>query len=429
MRARGIATGLRRSGHAVSVVTAALPDRALDEGGGVEVVALPCPELGRFGNAPGLKWPESVVPGEPLRMPFLRAMVSSVLPDRYAAWVPRAVRATRRLLDDDSVLLTTSARSAHIVGRLAHGRRPWVADVNDLWAFNRFVERRRARDWIEWRMECSTIGRSTAVTTTTAPMAEELDRRHEPTAVPILSGFDSADFDRLAPGPRSLPRRLLFAGTCYWTLDFAPLYEAVRQGLAEGWLDEGNLRISFVGHQTERVGREAEELGIASIVEGGGLLPRDELLERMVNADGLLLPLYDEFTIAMKFYEYVGAGRPIVGYGAPELPTGRLIERHGLGVVVQDAADFKWRLRQLVEHPETLPVPGAEARRAFTWDESIERLNDLLLAAGSPDHPAPGREQRSTASSTAATASSTAAATGAESVSPASQLDPSTPTT
>ena len=226
-----------------------------------------------------------------------------------------------------------------------------------------------------------------------------------------------------------MPRRLLFAGTFYWTLDFRPLYEAVRRGLDEGWLDEGKLRISFVGRHAERAGREAEELGIASIVAGEGLVPRDELLDRMVNADALLLPLYDEFTIAMKFYEYVGAGRPIIGYGSPALPTGRLIERHGLGVVVDDAAGFEWRLRQLVEHPETFPAPSAEARQVFTWDRSIERLNDLLLAVVSPDQSARGLEQRSTSASTAATAFSTAAATGAESLSPASQFDPSTPTT
>ena len=66
------------------------------------------------------------------------------------------------------------------------GNRPWIADLNDPWAFSPKMTRRRFRDQIEWRMEKATVGRATRLTATTPTMSAELERRHgiPATAVP-----------------------------------------------------------------------------------------------------------------------------------------------------------------------------------------------------------------------------------------------------
>jgi glycosyltransferase involved in cell wall biosynthesis len=383
MRARGFATGLAGLGHEVAVVVGMPAGREPDRAGGVEVHLASWPDLRRFAKAPGMSRGKLVEPGRPLRMPFLRAWLSSVFPDRYAFWVPSAVRVARRIVRPDSVVLSTSARSAHIAGRLAHGERPWIADLNDPWAYSPKMTRRRVRDQVEWRMERATVGRATRLTATTPTMSAELERRHNIPATSILSGFNAAEFDGRAPGPRELPRRVLFAGTFYWTIDFRPLYEAVRVGVDEGWLDAAKLRLSFVGHLATRAALEAAEHGISDIVEADELVPRDELLGRLCRADALILPFYDEYTLAMKFFEYVGAGRPIIGYGASDRVAAKLIEQHDLGVTVRDREGFARVLRQLIDDPESLPAPAGEHRLAFTWTHSIATMDELLTAVAS----------------------------------------------
>jgi glycosyltransferase involved in cell wall biosynthesis len=385
MRSRAIASGLHELGHDVSVIVGMADGREPAPVDGVEIVATSWPELRRVRTARGLRWPESVKPGEPARLPLLRSLVSSVLPERYAAWVPGAVAATRRVARPDAVILSTSARSAHIAGRLAHGSRPWIADVNDPWAFSPAVARRRGRDRLEWWMERATVGRATRITTTSPSTNEELARRHGVPATLVLSGFDPREFEerRVAARARDRPRVVLFAGTFYWTFDLRPLYEALRAGIDEGWLAADSLRVSFVGHLTGRAAREAAEYGLADLVDVSGAVPRDTLLDRLVEADALLLPFQDRYTMAMKFFEYVGAGRTIVGFGPSDCPPARLIEEHGLGVVVQDRDGFAGMIRRLVEDPDGLPAPTDQARALFTWGHSIEKLGALVDEVGS----------------------------------------------
>jgi glycosyltransferase involved in cell wall biosynthesis len=384
MRSRAIAAGLQRLGHRVSVIVGMADGREPAPVDGVEIVATSWPELRWLRKVRGLRWPQAVEPGEPARIPIVRSLVSSVLPERYGIWVPGAVVTARRIAGRNSLFLSTSARSAHIAGRLAHGSRPWIADVNDPWAFSPTVMRRPGRDRIEWWMERSTIGRATRITTTSAPTNEEMERRHGISATLVLSGFDPRDFDdrRAAAPPRALPRRILFAGTFTWMFDVRPLFEALREGIDEGWLGPDTVRVSFVGHLTGRAAREAAEYGVAELVEASGAVGRDELLDRLVAADALLLPFQDQYTMAMKFFEYVGAGRTIVGCGPSDRPPARLIEEHGLGVVANDRDGFARMLRRLVEDPEGLPAPTGEARAAFTWQHSIEKLGALIEEVG-----------------------------------------------
>lgn len=387
MRTRGLAAGLRRRGHSVSVVVGMAPGKEPDRSGDVNVVTAPWPDLRRFAKAPGMSRGRLVNPGEPLHMPLPRAMLSAVFPERYALWVPGAVAKARALLKKDTLIISTSARSAHIAARLVHGSRPWIADLNDPWAFSPKMTRRKYRDQVEWFMERSTVGHATRLSATTETMAAELQRRHGTPAAAILSGFDPHEYEHLRPAPRGLPRRVVFAGTFYWTIDFRPLYRAIREGIDEGWLTPETLQVSVVGHLASRAGQEAQDHGVADIVEARELIARDELLDRLAGADALILPFYDQYTLAMKFFEYVGAGRPIIGYGPPDRVAAKLIDQHHLGVIVNDKDGFKQRLHELVDDGDALPAPTGEDRLAFTWDRSIDRLEaliaDAVAAAGS----------------------------------------------
>ena len=88
-----------------------------------------------------------------------------------------------------------------------------------------------------------------------------------------------------------------------------------------------------------RAEHEARHAGVAELVHSSELVPRPELLGRLVQADVLLLPSLrtDANALPMKLFEYVGGGRPILLFGPGDHLAARLVTEHGLDVVVPDA--------------------------------------------------------------------------------------------
>ncbi len=256
-----------------------------------------------------------------------RRLISSVIPDRYASWIPSAAKAARKAAGERSIMFSTGPMSSGFAARFAHGRRPWIADVNDLFAMNPW---RRVKNPMLDRMDASveraTIGHATRLTTVNDVMTDELRRRFDFPVTTIISGFDLRDFDGRRHDSTDGPVRLLFAGTIYPMLDLRPLWTAMRQGQQEGWLTPERLHVTFVGRLSERAALEAADFGIAELVRTRRPVPRDELLDELVAADVLLLPLYerDPTALPMRFFEYVGSGRPIVAFGLARQDRGAL---------------------------------------------------------------------------------------------------------
>lgn len=383
MRARGLARGLARLGHRVTVVCAFPRGVEPDRSPGVEVLTPGWLDLESLARSAGINSGTLIqrrLGAGPPRHTILRSIASRVLPDRYATWVPSGIRATRKALTPGAVLFSTGPRSSHIAARVARDKHPWVTDLNDLWALNPHTPRRMFRDRVEQFAERLTVGTATELTTVNDLMAEELQRRFEARVTTIFSGFDPSEFDLTPPVERSGRVRILFAGTVYRSLDLRPFLQAVKDGKDAGWLRAETLEIAFVGRLCERVALEADNLGVSDIVTTSGLIPRKDLLRELVEADALLLPLYetDPYALPMRFFEYVGSGRPIIGYGPPDRIPARLINDHGLGVVVSNRAEVEALLRQIVDNRTTLAIPAPSARVEFTWDRSIEKLHELV---------------------------------------------------
>ncbi len=141
--------------------------------------------------------------------------------------------------------------------------------------------------------------------------------------------------------------------------------------------------VSFVGRLSDRAALEAERFGVAPFVHTSEPIPRADLLHRLVEADALLLPsLYetDRNALPMKLFEYVGAGRPIIVFGAGDHLAARLVTDNGLGIVVPDEPAIERCLRAIVDGSDGLPVADAAARERFGREASLRTLGALVDA-------------------------------------------------
>ena len=100
--------------------------------------------------------------------------------------------------------------------------------------------------------------------------------------------------------------------------------------------------IRFIGHIEEPRYRAAL-LELGDMVELQGYLPQREALAAMSEADYVLLITHDRLNISAKFYDYIGAGKPILACVHPDGDVRRLLQhlRAGWWADSQDIASMR----------------------------------------------------------------------------------------
>jgi glycosyltransferase involved in cell wall biosynthesis len=313
----------------------------------------------------------------------LRAFATRLLfPDLFAPWIPAAVAAARREGRDADIVMSTGAASAHVVARIVRGHRPVVVDINDLWWRNSTHSNHRhglIRELANHRLERMIVRGATTVVVPVRQQGLEVERRWARPATTVLTGFDPAEFQQHSLRAASGPKEIVFAGTMYGDFRLDTLLTALAEGrAAHGWTPD-DLRISFFGTGSGAAIDAAESRGVAELVDGTPPIPRPELLRHLAAADALILPLYDQdpYHLPMRFFEFVGAGRPMIGIGAASAPAAQLIDEHGLGVVCTDTASLVAALERIVSGAR-LPDMPSQARAAFETATTQPVLQQLI---------------------------------------------------
>lgn len=275
-------------------------------------------------------------------------------PDRWASWIAFATWTGGRLLQTrhfDAIFSTFPIASAHVVGRNLHKRSglPWLADFRDPMATLTYPHDERLRRlWMEIQGEA--VRHASRITTTT-PGAAEFYRRLYPDApsdrfVAIENGFDPDAFAKAGPSraPATNTMTLLHSGVIYpRERDPRPFFRAIRRLIDRGDVDPGSFRVRLRASGFEEQYREMlTQFNVQSVVSLDPAVPYVDALREMQEVSGLLLFQAQNCNeqIPAKAYEYLFAGRPIIGLTDPRGDTGRLLQRFGVpGVATLEDED------------------------------------------------------------------------------------------
>jgi glycosyltransferase involved in cell wall biosynthesis len=156
------------------------------------------------------------------------------------------------------------------------------------------------------------------------------------------------------------------------------LLAAVRQLLEERPALAETVRLDFYGHSDAASARRLREFPVPGVVTNHGRVPRREALAAMRDTDILILiQNIDDFsaeTIPSKVYEYLAAGRPILGlvHRNAEL-AGMLAALGHTAVEAGDVGAVRGAVSELRRRWEkgTLEEP---ARSPYTIASAVERL-------------------------------------------------------
>lgn len=258
---------------------------------------------------------------------------------------------------------------------------PVVLDFRDPFAHNPRMKRRPVRDFLARRLESRWLRRADAALVVTEHMKALLHSARPQTHV-IRNGYDDEAVRAARQAAAGEPARsdaaltIAYTGKIYSEHNPIPVLRAVRRLRAAGI--EATIRHAGTCQPRWQDRVQAFEPEVYAPM---GQVPYEDALRVIRNADvGLVLSTGNAFESAVKLYDYIGMGRPLLIVGAPK--GGALLqEAQAYGRYVHAAleeADIARCLRRLQD--ETDVSSAAAPPEAFGRRHQTKRLSDALDA-------------------------------------------------
>ncbi len=319
-------------------------------------------------------------------------------PDRWVSWKFDAVREGLKLIDEykpEVIWSTYPIATAHLIASALHRKSgiPWVADFRDPMAQEGYPSEPLVRQsYLD--IEADAAAHATYCVFTTPSAARTYQERYPFAAnrmVVLENGYDEESFasaaitppppqnaDALAAGLR--PLLMLHSGIVYpWERDPTQLFIALGRCRTEGSLTPADLRIRFrASVHDELLLSLAQTHGVQDFIELCPAVSYREALTEMLGVDALLVMQASNCNaqIPAKIYEYLRAGKPILGLTDPAGDTAEVLRKAGLSDMARlDSA-----------HEIALLLPGL----VRDWRNGVVSLPQALAVQQASRH---GRSQ------------------------------------
>lgn len=314
----------------------------------------------------------------------------AALPDRWASWQLWGVRAGLRAIRErriDALWSSYPIATAHKIGAaLAERTRlPWIADFRDPMAQDGYPPE-PARWKAFKRIEEDAVARAKRLVFVSPSALAMYRERYSQTPsdrfVLLENGFDESSFEGLEASRSVHVNRtpvLLHSGIVYPSeRDPVALFEALERLSASGRIRPGDFVLRFRAAVHEPLLRQlAAAHRVEAFVDIQPGIPYRDALQEMLDADALVIMQGANCNeqIPAKLYEYLRAGRPILGLADPAGDTGRTLTSLGYRHLTQleSAEGIERDLPQFLQELRGGALPVAQrstidrfSRRALT---------------------------------------------------------------
>jgi glycosyltransferase involved in cell wall biosynthesis len=296
------------------------------EGRNVRIARTPAAGPGKF-----LVKRETVrLPSERTRKWLSRVSDTLFIPDNKIGWKKTAVKTALDLHREtpfDLIFSTAPPFTDFLIGSAVKAaiRKPLVLDYRDPWLEYPF--RFYPTPLHRWRhkvLERSALKASSHVITTNRRVKETLIALYPFLTyhdIDIISqGFDPEDF---APVQSAVPESFVRKAGGTMRITYTGIFwenrvpTAFLHGLAALLAEQPRLRTKiealFVGNFREENLRTVERLGLKDVVRTVDYVPHQECVRYLQDSDLLWMIVRDDLGSPGKTYDYIGAGKPVLG--------------------------------------------------------------------------------------------------------------------
>lgn len=309
------------------------------------------------------------------------------LANKGLGWCSYAEAAARQVTRDwqpDLIFASYKPANALVAAsNIARALRvPWVAELRDLWTDNHYYAASGLKGWFERRQERAVLSTAAGLVTVSEPLAEVLRGKYSAPVETVYNGYDAGDYPDPRPEPApGLPLRIVYTGDLYaGKRDPSPLFAAL-QLLGSAARD---VRVEFYGSDPAAVRPLAEHYGVADSVLVHGAIPYSEALRAQCLADILLFMLWhdprEKGVFTGKFFEYLGARRPLLTLGPEDNVAASAVVERNAGVVANTPDDIAAHLRAWLAQKIDGGIPGLPEAAAvgYSREEQVGRLEGFF---------------------------------------------------
>ena len=306
------------------------------------------------------------------------------VPDPRVSWVRPSVRYLKGYLKEhpvDAVVTTGPPQSMHLIGlglKKSLGLK-WIADFRDPWTemfYYKHLELGRRADRRHHELERQVLDGADTVIAVTPYVRDDFAARTQTPVALITNGFDEDDFAGVRPAVHEGKFTIVHTGL--FAADGNPLnlWDVLAEKCGADPEFASKLQIRLAGKTDFEVIEAIRSRGLGGNLVDQGYLPHDEVVAEQMGADILILPLRREPEYAKvlpgKIFEYLAAGRPVLGIGQEDGAAAEVLRDAGAGVM------FGWDRRDGLMEFICGAHDGASGIGKYSRRVLTEKLIELL---------------------------------------------------
>jgi glycosyltransferase involved in cell wall biosynthesis len=305
-------------------------------------------------------------------------------PDPERGWYEYATKMGSQIIKSepiDIIISTSPPVTSHLIARKLKKihKKPWVADLRDLWTQNHYYSKMGIIKNIERYLEVRTLTSADALVTVSIPLAEKLKLLHNNNEVVcITNGFDPAEVMNQSPKVKN-KFTITYTGALY-NEKRSPslLLEAIAELIKEGRINKEIVEVIFYTGRNNNLIKDILKYDLDGIVRQFEFIPREEVLQKQRDSQLLLLLLWNNNeevgVYTGKIFEYLAARRPIIAMGGPSGVVRKLLEDTNAGKYANNIMEVK---KILIDYYEEYALTG-EIKSRTNWN--MEKFSYINIA-------------------------------------------------
>lgn len=272
------------------------------------------------------------------------------IPDARKYWIDPSVEYLSKYLRSHPVDAIVSTGPPHSMHLIALGLKqkvgiPWLADFRDPWTNIDFYDKLMLTKYADRRhheLEKEVLQKADVITTIGKQMADEFLQLGAEKVEVVTNGYDEDDFN-LENVKLDKEFSISHIGSINKDRNNELFWSVVKELCDEKPDFREKLKIKLVGKCDYAVLESIEKNGLKSYVEITEYLPHDEVLKSAISSQVLLLLVNNtpnaKGILTGKFFEYLGASRPIFCIGPEDGEVSKILSETNAG----KTADFQDR--------------------------------------------------------------------------------------